>query len=29
VRFGETLSLSGLRPSVGSVGDAYDKGLAS
>jgi putative transposase len=24
VRFGETLSLSGLQPSVGSVGDAYD-----
>jgi putative transposase len=23
VRFGDTLSLSGLRPSVGSVGDAY------
>jgi hypothetical protein len=29
VRFGEKLSLSGIRPSVGSVGDAYDKGLAS
>jgi putative transposase len=29
VRFGETLTLSGLRPSIGSVGDAYDKGLAS
>jgi putative transposase len=28
VRFGETLSLSGLRPSVGSVGDAYDNALA-
>jgi putative transposase len=27
VRFGETLSLSGLRPSVGSVGD-YDNALA-
>jgi putative transposase len=29
IHFGETLSLSGLRPSIGSVGDAYDKGLAS
>ena len=28
VRFGDTLSLSGLRPSVGSVGDAYDNALA-
>ena len=28
MRFGETLSLSGLRPSVGSVGDAYDNALA-
>ena len=28
VRFGETLSLSGLRPSVGSVGNAYDNALA-
>jgi putative transposase len=28
VRFGETLSLSDLRPSVGSVGDAYDNALA-
>jgi putative transposase len=28
VRFGETLSLSGLRPSVGTVGDAYDNALA-
>ena len=28
VHFGETLSLSGLRPSVGSVGDAYDNALA-
>ena len=28
VRFGETLSLSGLRPSVGGVGDAYDNALA-
>lgn len=28
VRFVETLSLSGLRPSVGSVGDAYDNALA-
>ena len=28
VRLGETLSLSGLRPSVGSVGDAYDNALA-
>jgi putative transposase len=24
VRFGETLSLSGLRPSIGSVGDAFE-----
>jgi putative transposase len=28
VRFGETLTLSGLHPSVGSVGDAYDNALA-
>lgn len=28
VRFGETLALSGLRPSIGSVGDAYDNALA-
>ena len=28
VRFGETLSLSDLRPPVGSVGDAYDNALA-
>jgi len=28
VRFGETLSLSGIQPSVGSVGDAYDNALA-
>jgi putative transposase len=28
VRFGETLTLSGIRPSVGSVGDAYDNALA-
>ena len=28
MRFGDTLSLSGLRPSVGSVGDAYDNALA-
>jgi putative transposase len=28
VHFGETLSLSGLRPSIGSVGDAYDNALA-
>jgi putative transposase len=28
VRFGETLSLSGLQPSIGSVGDAYDNALA-
>jgi putative transposase len=28
VRFGETLTLSGLRPSVGSGGDAYDNALA-
>ena len=27
-RFGETLTLSGMRPSVGSVGDAYDNALA-
>lgn len=27
VRFAETLSLSGLRPSLGSVGDAYDNAL--
>ena len=29
VRFGETLMLEGMRPSIGSVGDAYDKGPAS
>lgn len=28
VRFGETLMLAGLTPSVGSVGDAYDNALA-
>ena len=28
VRFGETLCLSGIRPSVGSVGDAFDNALA-
>jgi len=28
VRFGETLALSGLQPSIGSVGDAYDNALA-
>jgi putative transposase len=28
VRFGETLAISGIRPSVGSVGDAYDNALA-
>jgi putative transposase len=28
VRFGETLTLSGLRSSIGSVGDAYDNALA-
>ncbi|OHT76872.1 transposase, partial [Mycobacterium syngnathidarum] len=28
VRFGETLSLSGLVPSIGSVGDAFDNALA-
>ncbi|MEB3072120.1 IS3 family transposase [[Mycobacterium] vasticus] len=28
VRFGETLSLSGLIPSVGTVGDAFDNALA-
>lgn len=28
VHFGETLMLEGLKPSVGSVGDAYDNALA-
>lgn len=28
MRFGETLSLSGISPSVGSVGDACDNALA-
>jgi putative transposase len=28
VRFGETLSLSGLVPSIGTVGDAFDNALA-
>ena len=28
IYFGETLSLSGLRTSIGSVGDAYDNALA-
>jgi putative transposase len=28
VKLGEILSLSGLRPSIGSVGDAYDNALA-
>ena len=28
MRFGETLNLSGIRPSVGSIGDAYDNALA-
>ena len=28
MHFGEALSLSGLRPSIGSVGDAYDNALA-
>ncbi|MGW5520681.1 IS3 family transposase [Nocardia africana] len=28
VKFSETLMLSGLRPSIGSVGDAYDNALA-
>lgn len=28
IRFGETLFLQGLRPSIGSVGDAYDNALA-
>ena len=28
MRFDETLSLSGIRPSVGSIGDAYDNALA-
>ena len=29
VRFGETLMLEGMRPSIGSVGDAYDKEYSS
>lgn len=28
VKFGETLMLSGLKPSIGSVGDAFDNALA-
>ncbi len=28
IHFGETLELEGLRPSIGSVGDAYDNALA-
>ncbi len=28
MHFGKTLTLSGLRPSIGSVGDAYDSALA-
>ena len=28
LRFGETLFLQGLRPSIGSVADAYDNALA-
>src|SRR5690349_11427153 len=28
VRFGETLALSGLIPSIGTVGDAFDNALA-
>lgn len=28
IHFGETLMLEGLRPSIGSVGDAYDNALA-
>ena len=28
MRFGETLMLAGLTPSIGSVGDAYDNALA-
>jgi len=28
LRFGESLMLSGMTPSVGSVGDAYDNALA-
>jgi len=28
VRFVETLSLSGIRASIGSVGDAYDNAVA-
>ena len=28
VRFGQTLMLAGMKPSIGSVGDAYDNALA-
>jgi putative transposase len=28
IRFGETLQLEGLKPSIGSVGDAFDNALA-
>jgi putative transposase len=28
VRFGETLQLAGMIPSIGTVGDAYDNALA-
>lgn len=28
MKFGETLMLSSLRPSIGSVGDAFDNALA-
>ena len=28
MHFGKTITLSGLRPSIGSVGDAYDSALA-
>ena len=28
VRFGETLALSGLLPSIGTIGDAFDNALA-
>jgi putative transposase len=29
IHFTDALMLAGLKPSVGTVGDAYDKGLAS
>ena len=28
MHFGETLALEGIRPSIGTVGDAYDNALA-